>query len=125
MKRFIASLPIVRPFIIKLLKTTAFNIYIKNKFTSDKLFLNTYKHKSYWYYASRREEKTMSFFGSNIKKGDTVIEVGGHIGFITQYFSRLVGNNGRVIVFEPGENNLPYIKKNIKGKNNIGKNGGF
>jgi len=50
-----------------------------------------------------------------LKRGDTVIEVGGHIGYISLYFKHLVGN-GKVIVFEPGENNLPYLLKNIEGK---------
>ena len=31
-----------------------------------------------------------------------------------QFFSHLVGNNGSLVVFEPGTNNLPYITENIK-----------
>lgn len=61
----------------------------------------------------------MKKFSELISSGDTVVEIGGHIGFISQYFSQLVGEEGKVIVFEPGSNNLQYIKKNILGKDNI------
>ena len=61
----------------------------------------------------------MLLFKKLINKGDTVIEVGGHIGFISLYFSKLVGKEGIVYVFEPGINNLPYLKNNVKEKHNI------
>ncbi len=61
----------------------------------------------------------MEKFGMQISKGDTVIEIGGHIGFVSQYFSRLVGIDGKVIVFEPGSNNLPYIQRNLTNKPNV------
>ena len=48
-----------------------------------------------------------------------MIEVGGHIGFVSLFFSTLVGDNGFVYVFEPGSNNIKYIKENIKQVNNI------
>ena len=55
----------------------------------------------------------MHLFEKLIKSGDKVVEVGGHIGYISIFFSKLVGVSGSVIVFEPGTNNLAYIKKNI------------
>jgi len=79
-----------------------------------RLHLNTYAHKGYWYHGGDREQDTMHGFARLIKQSDMVLELGGHIGFITQYFSALVGDDGEVIVFEPGLNNLPYIRKNIE-----------
>lgn len=38
---------------------------------------------------------------------------GGHIGFASLYFDNLVKPFGKVVVFEPGPNNLKYIKTNI------------
>lgn len=61
----------------------------------------------------------MMLFQKLISPGDTVIEIGGHIGFVSQYFSKLTGPTGKVIVFEPGSNNLPYIKKNTARCSNI------
>ncbi len=55
----------------------------------------------------------MSIFPEVIGPGDLVVEIGGHIGYLTVYFSGLVGPKGRVLVFEPGRNNLPYLRKNL------------
>jgi FkbM family methyltransferase len=49
-----------------------------------------------------------------VKAGDHVIEIGGHIGYITMYFSELVREAGLVTVFEPGPNNLPYLRRNAR-----------
>jgi len=54
------------------------------------------------------------FFSDLVRKGDFVIEIGGHVGYISLYFAHLVGHEGQVTVFEPGPNNLPYIRKNTK-----------
>ncbi len=55
----------------------------------------------------------MQIFSEMISPGSTVVEIGGHIGYVTLYFAHLVGSQGRVVVFEPGPNNLPYLRKNI------------
>jgi FkbM family methyltransferase len=61
----------------------------------------------------------MQFFQQALREGDTVVEVGGHIGYMTMFFSKLVGRAGRVIVFEPGGNNLPYIRANVAALGNV------
>jgi FkbM family methyltransferase len=61
----------------------------------------------------------MRLFSELISYGDTVFEIGGHIGFITQYFSHLVGTQGKVLVFEPGDNNLPYLRTNTENLTNV------
>ena len=84
-----------------------------------KIKLNLFKHKGYWYHGKRREHKSMILFQELIQTNSTVIEVGGHIGYISLYFNKLVGSNGKVIVFEPGTNNMPYIEKNVYGCSQI------
>jgi FkbM family methyltransferase len=79
-----------------------------------KIKLNTFKHKGYWYHGKSREHETMVIFKDLISPNNVVVEVGGHIGYISIFFSHLVGSNGSLIVFEPGTNNLPYIAENIK-----------
>jgi FkbM family methyltransferase len=54
----------------------------------------------------------MMLFRRLLCPGDSVVEVGGHIGYISLYFKWLV-KSGRVYVFEPGANNLPYIRRNV------------
>lgn len=61
----------------------------------------------------------MCRFRELIQPSNTVLEVGGHIGYITQYFSHLVGLTGLVYVFEPGTNNLAYIKQNTAFLDNV------
>ena len=89
-------------------------ITIRHHYTRTPLTINAYQHKGYWYYGKRREQRTMSIFERVIAPGETVYEVGGHIGYITQFFAELVGPSGSVLVFEPAPDNLRYIERNIK-----------
>jgi len=61
----------------------------------------------------------MESFARTITAGETIIEIGGHIGYLSVFFARLAGPDGHVFVFEPGENNLPYLHKNVAQKKNI------
>lgn len=61
----------------------------------------------------------MLAFAELITKGDFIVEIGGHIGYMTMYFAKLTGPRGKVIVFEPGPNNLPYIKRNTESLSNV------
>src|SRR6478735_1296610 len=88
------------------------DITIKNHYTGDALHLHSFQHKGYWFYGRRREAATMKLFQRLIQPESVVAEVGGHIGYITQFFATLVGPRGRVYVFEPGPNNLPYLRAN-------------
>ncbi|MDB4372199.1 FkbM family methyltransferase [Mariniblastus sp.] len=46
------------------------------------------------------------------------MEVGGHIGYLSIVFSSLIGDNGKLYVFEPGENNLAYTERNLNSLSN-------
>jgi FkbM family methyltransferase len=48
------------------------------------------------------------------KEGDFVIDGGANIGFFTVLISKLVGDTGHVLAFEPGQNNLFKLRENIK-----------
>ena len=109
----------IRKIALRVLEKLAFDIRIRNPWSGNVLHLNTFMHKSYWFYGRRREQSVMKAFERLISKQDVVIEVGGHIGYLSQYFSSLVGQQGRVIVFEPGSNNIPYIVKNTEGLPNV------
>ncbi len=54
----------------------------------------------------------MLLYSDLIGKGDFVIEIGAHIGYVSLYFAHLVGPERHLIVFEPGPDNLPYLQKN-------------
>jgi FkbM family methyltransferase len=114
-KQNLASIPFIRRAVIGALKFFGRDITLTNGWTGDRIRLNTYLHKGYWFFGKSREAETMHAFKRLVRAGDTVIEVGGHIGYIAQYFSKLVGSEGRLIVFEPGSNNLRYIEENLRG----------
>jgi len=76
------------------------NITIKHHWVPEKrVFLHSFRHKGYWYHKKDRENDTMKIFNILIDQGDTIIEVGGHIGYISQYFSKLVGGGGGGYMF--------------------------
>ena len=95
------------------------DITIRHPYSKDRIKLHSFRHKGYWWHGAKREASTMQAFKHWIKPGDTVLEVGGHIGYISMWFAHLVGTQGDVTVFEPGNNNLPYIRWNIRNHPNI------
>lgn len=106
---------LLRKIILPILKKLSRDIEIKHPWLDNKklITLNSFKHKGYWYHGKRREEKSMKLFSKIVLPNSNVIEVGGHIGFISLFFEKLNATSGMVYVFEPGSNNLPYIEKNI------------
>jgi len=50
----------------------------------------------------------------NVKKGDTVVDVGANIGYYTLVLAKLVGEQGRVFAFEPDSTNYKLLRKNIE-----------
>ena len=67
------------------------------------------------------EPTSLDLILSKIKPGNTVIDIGAHIGLYTLPMSQVVGSRGRVIAFEPNPKNLDLLNWNIdtNGCNNI------
>lgn len=107
-----------RPLLAVFSRVNPGDITIRHHWTGDSVRLHSYKHKGYWYHGRHREQWMMETFARLIGPGDTVIDVGGHIGYTALWFCQLVGS-GKVYVFEPGPNNLPYLKRNIQDHENI------
>lgn len=111
--------PALRKWVLPIVKALSpGNIRIRHHFTGRRFKLHFWRHKGYWYHGKRREAETMDFFQQALKPGETAIEVGGHIGYIATYLAQLAGDAGRLIVFEPGSNNLEYIRGNLDGFSN-------
>ena len=49
-----------------------------------------------------------------VKTGMTVFDIGAHAGFYTLFFSRLVGEEGKVFAFEPYHENLTFLIKHVR-----------
>ena len=52
---------------------------------------------------------------NEVRPGDTVIDLGAHIGYYTLLLARLVGPSGRVIAFEPDPANFELLQRNVEG----------
>ena len=54
-----------------------------------------------------------------VKKGETVVDVGAHVGAFTIKARREVGENGLVIAIEPEPRNLELLKRNVQKYDNV------
>lgn len=95
------------------------DVTIRHHWTGDPVRLHSFKHRNYWFLGRRRERDAMLLLAAIVRDGQHVIDVGGHIGYLTLYFAKLVGPSGRVTVFEPGPNNLPYIRRNVAARASV------
>lgn len=85
------------------------DVVMRHPWTGDRIVLNAFRHKGYWFHGRRRERKSIELCERLVEPGQVVFDVGGHIGFTAVLFARM---GARVVVFEPGPNNLPYIRMN-------------
>ncbi|ABB39689.2 methyltransferase FkbM family [Oleidesulfovibrio alaskensis G20] len=49
-----------------------------------------------------------------VKEGQTVLDIGGNIGYYTVMFSKIVGRSGKVITFEPTAHYRSILEKNVQ-----------
>ena len=112
-KSFVASIPVLRFLGLKFLKKFNYGIKWKHDITKRPFFLELYRHKGYWYYGTERDIGEIDNYRKLIKSGFKVLEVGAHIGYNTQFFEELVGDEGKVLVLEPSSDNILYLEKNI------------
>lgn len=59
------------------------------------------------------DKHVVEFVKKEVKKEDTVLDIGANIGYFTLLFARLVGEHGKVFAFEPHPVNFGLLKKNI------------
>lgn len=73
----------------------------------------------YWdlYIYGVMERDELYFWRKLIRKGDIVIDVGANYGYWTLVASKLVGNSGTVLSFEPIDSTYETLLKNISASN--------
>ncbi|MEO5571310.1 MAG: FkbM family methyltransferase, partial [Bacteroidia bacterium] len=59
------------------------------------------ENASDYYYLGFYETGALNIFKSILNKGDTFIDVGANIGLMSFYASALIGDNGKIVAFEP------------------------
>jgi FkbM family methyltransferase len=70
------------------------------------------RHRSFVY--GTWEPHVVSAISGVVSEGDTVIDIGAHIGFYTLLLSKLAGREGKVIAFEPLPGNFSILEENIR-----------
>lgn len=60
------------------------------------------------------EESELDLFRACIQPGDTVLDVGGHIGLYALEASDATGPSGRVVSFEPSSENFAILEHNVR-----------
>jgi FkbM family methyltransferase len=94
--------------------------YIKKRVSLQKIIINNHTlflDKEDSLHLTLNEEfspEIIDILKKNVKKGDTVVDIGAHIGYFTIILSDLVGNDGKVIAFEPNPTTFSILKKNIE-----------
>lgn len=63
------------------------------------------------------EKHEIELLCSQLKKGDTVLDIGANIGLYTLFLSKAVGKNGKVISVEPDPENAKILRENIIANN--------
>src|ERR1039458_5553381 len=58
-------------------------------------------------------EKDMNVFRSLLAPGQTAVDVGANMGFVTTMLASIVGRSGRVLAFEPSPTVFAKLKKTI------------
>jgi len=62
----------------------------------------------------RGEMGSLEYLTNMLRSGDTVYDVGAHIGLYTVPFAKRVGPQGRVIAFEPAETTHDHLLQNLR-----------
>lgn len=70
------------------------------------------------YYTGTYEKGSLDLIQNVLKEGDVFVDVGANIGMMTVFASKVVGNKGKVVAFEPNPITRDILKENIK-KNNL------
>ena len=68
----------------------------------------------YALFANQFEETEIAFMRKSLRSGDIFLDIGANGGIYTVIGAKLVGPEGHVYAFEPGERELKTVKHNIE-----------
>jgi FkbM family methyltransferase len=66
------------------------------------------------YIRGRYVKRDTDIITGNVSKGDTVYDIGAHVGYFSVLCSEITGREGKVFAFEPVPMNLFFLRKHIK-----------
>lgn len=86
------------------------------------LFRNAYPlyQLSYFRFKKKNDAEEIRLLRRLIRPGMVVYDIGANIGFYALLLSRLVGEKGRVVCFEPDTVNFSRLEQNTRDNKNVG-----
>ncbi len=90
---------------IFLLNELEYKLYSNSGLVNQKIFFDYHK-----YSADSINKFLIQHF---VKQGDTVIDIGAHIGLYSVFLSKLVESHGKVFCFEPHKNIVKNLENNL------------
>lgn len=94
-------------------------IYVSGVFGSCDLYQNLDDILDYKAYENRSFEASVEFdselnhIRKQVRTGDVVVDIGSNIGFYALALSKIVGDTGKVICFEPGPVSYALLSRNV------------
>jgi len=64
-------------------------------------------------FLDRSEPEVTAIFERHVGEGDTVVDIGAHIGYHTLFLAQRVGPRGKVYAFEPHPDNAALLRKTV------------
>lgn len=68
----------------------------------------------YFFWKGRTDKDKIKLLKEYIKPGMKVVDVGANIGFYSMFFSKAVGEKGKVYAFEPDGGNFKHLVSNLR-----------
>lgn len=112
-KSLLLNSTLLRKSFFPLLKKIDFKVIVKQYLMNHPLYLKLWGHKGYWFYRADRESEEIIPFSKLIKRRDSVLDVGSHIGYVAQYFEKIIGPKRTLVCVEPTKENLDLLERNI------------
>jgi FkbM family methyltransferase len=103
-------------------------MYIKKEYKFYKfgqwayLYLYPLYQPIYFWWKSRKDDDKIRFYKEYVKSGMRVVDIGANVGFYSNVFLKLVGEDGSVHSFEPDKLNFKRLSSNTAKYKNSHKN---
>lgn len=69
------------------------------------------------YAVGKYERDVTQVFDRFLKEGDSVFDIGAHVGYLSMYMAKSVGREGKVYSFEPVSQTRKFLERNISDNN--------
>lgn len=73
-----------------------------------------FPERYYKYFAKDYEKENYQFLSTQCKKGDTVIDIGAHMGLFSVWAASFAGPTGKVFSFEPTPSTFKLLQRTIR-----------